>query len=102
MSRNKGSWLADIGLGLAGFALLFFLLFRGTLVDASTATKALAEQGYENIQVLKKNWFFITAHGCARSDAAKFLIKAKNLAKKDVEMSVCVSWPFKGVTMRID
>lgn len=81
---------------------VFFAIFRGIFVDSAIAKRALEKQGYENIEILDKDWLFIGVRGCDGRDAAKFEVKATNSAKKSVEVNVCVGWPFKGATIRTD
>lgn len=103
MSRNqKGFTLIELLIVLAIIGILFFALFRGTFVDADVATRSLEKQGYENIQILEKDWFLVGVRGCGQQDAAKFVVRATNPAKKTVEVNVCVGWPFKGATIRTD
>ncbi len=103
MSHNqKGFTLIEVAIVLAIIAILFFSLFRGTFVSPDIATRALEKQGYENIQILEKNWFLVGVRGCDGKDAAKFVAKVTNPAKKSVEVNVCVGWPFKGATIRTD
>ena len=102
MSRNqKGFALIELCTVLVCLAMMF-ALFRGTFVSSEIATRALEKQGYENIQILEKDWFLVGVRGCDGMDAAKFVVKATNPAKKIVEVNVCVGGPFKGATIRTD
>lgn len=87
---------------LATVFALFFVLFRGIFTDESAAMRALGKQGYTEVQVTGKQWFMVTLRGCGRSDAAKFTVQAKNPRGQEVEVFVCVGWPFKGSTIRTD
>ena len=77
-------------------------IFRGLFVDQLIAVRALEKQGYENIQISEKDWFIVGLRGCDGKDAAKFVARATNSLKKEVELNVCVGWPFKGATIRTD
>lgn len=87
---------------MAVLTILFLTFFRGIFVDSDRATRALKKQGYENVQILEKNWFVVGLRGCDEKDAAKFVARATNPAGKIVEVNVCVGWPFKGATVRTD
>jgi len=75
-------------------------LFRGTLADKHLAVHALEDQGFENIEITDKAWFFVGLRGCDGHDAARFTAQATNVRGKTVETYVCTGWPFKGATIR--
>lgn len=102
MLRNqKGFTLLEL-INVIVICIVLLAFFRGILVDESIATRALEKRGYEDVQVLKKDWFLVGVRGCEGTDAAKFVVRATNPAKKTVEVNVCVGWPFKGATLRTD
>ena len=79
--------------------LIVLLLFAGLLIDQPIAIKALENQGFTNVRITDKQWFLVVMRGCG-SDAAKFTARAKNPIQQEVEIFVCVGWPFKGATVR--
>lgn len=81
-------------------AALFLVFFRGAFVDKAEAVKALETQGYSNVQITSEAWLLVGVRGCAEQDAAKFSARATNPAGRQVELFVCVGWPFKGATVR--
>lgn len=72
---------------------------RGTFVEDSEAVQALETQGYSNVKINSYHWFMVTLRGCGQ-DAALFKTTATNPAGKNVDINVCVGWPFKGATIR--
>lgn len=84
------------------FFLVFASMFRGIFLDPSLATQALESQGYTQVEVIKKSWFFVSLRGCGRYDAAMFTVKAANPAKGTVVLTVCTNWPIGTTTLRID
>lgn len=80
--------------------LMIFLLTLGKFVDESTAIRALEKQGYSNIEVVDKDIWFVSLRGCGDEDVAKFDAVATNPAGKEVDVFVCIGWPFKGATVR--
>lgn len=72
----------------------------GVLVDNSEAVNALSNQGFSDIKITDKSVMFMSWRGCSESDAAKFDATAKNALGKQVNVYVCVGWPFKGATIR--
>lgn len=103
MSRNQnGFTLIEVALSLTIIVILFFVFFRGFFVNSDIAARALEKQGYEDVQIMEKAWLLIGLRGCDGKDAAKFVAKVTNPAKKSAEVYVCVGWPFKGATIRTD
>lgn len=80
--------------------LILSTLFGGIFVKDQVATKCLEVQGYSNIQVLDKAWFFIPMRGGDRGDSARFHLKATNPTGQEVELYVFSGWLFKGATIR--
>mgnify|MGYP001588828673 CR=1 FL=1 len=79
--------------------LIMVSVFSGLFVNQSVAVKALENQGFSNIRVIDKQWFLVGLRGCGK-DAAKFIAHAANPIGREVEVFVCVGWPFKGATVR--
>lgn len=75
-------------------------LCRGMLVDESKAVRHLQTLGFSNIEITDKSWLFVPFLGCSEKDAAKFTANATNPAGGNVQVEVCVGWPFKGATLR--
>ena len=74
-------------------------LFSGIFIGEQIAVRALENQGFTNVRIVDKQWFLVGMRGCGR-DAAKFTARAVNPAQREVDIFVCVGWPFKGVTVR--
>ncbi|HPN96445.1 MAG TPA: hypothetical protein PLK35_01630 [Candidatus Moranbacteria bacterium] len=105
MSRNeKGQWVGVLMILLSVLLMIFTLcsFFFGIFVKPDIAIRALEKQGYENVQILEKEWLFVYFRGCSGSDNAMFKAKATNPAKRETDVIVCVGWPFKSATIRTD
>ncbi|MDP3778616.1 MAG: hypothetical protein Q8R30_01030 [bacterium] len=74
-------------------------LFSGLFIGEQIAIRALENQGFANVRIVDKQWFLVGMRGCGR-DAAKFTARAVNPAQREVDIFVCVGWPFKGATVR--
>lgn len=80
--------------------LVVFSECRGVFItNDDVAVRALENQGFTNIRVVDGEWFFVGLRGCG-SDAKKITARAVNLLQKEVNIFVCVGWPFKGATVR--
>ena len=95
---NKKNLLVILYLLLV-VGLLFVATFRGLWVDESAAARALETQGYSDVQITDYKWFVVGMRGCG-GDAARFDATATNPAGNQVQLFVCVGWPFKGSTVR--
>lgn len=78
---------------------IFIGLLSGLLTHESSAIEALENQGFSNIWITDKQWFFVLLRGCW-FDSVKFTAHAVNPAYKDVEIFVCIGWPFRGATVK--
>jgi hypothetical protein len=100
MSRRPES---IIGICIAYFILPIGLTTcissRGVLTEKTQAVAALEAQGYEDIEIVDKAWFFVGFRGCG-NDAARYTANVTNPRGKKVQVYVCVGWPFKGSTVR--
>ncbi len=81
-------------------AIIGLSIGRGIFVDESVAARALENQGFSEVNIVEKHWFFVGFRGCDSGDAAQFVVRCKNPANKEVEVFVCSGWPFKGSTIR--
>jgi len=100
--KNKGFTLIELLNTVAIIIIIFLVFFRGIFVDPNIAKRSLEIQGYKNVQVTNKAVFFIEFRGCGDDDASKISLSAKNPANQDVDIDVCVGWPFKGATIRTE
>lgn len=65
------------------------------------AVRSLETQGYSDVRVVSREpWWPQVLGGCGESDAVAVRARAKNAAGREVEVTVCGSWPFKGATVR--
>lgn len=103
MTRYKsyGSSDGSFVVLLVVFAIiaLAFGCGRGVLVNENVAVRTLESQGYTDIHVTDHSWFAIGWRGCDEKDAARFTVRAKNPAGKEVTVYVC-SGLLKGGTIR--
>lgn len=102
----QGDWKMDRGFPWHEIVICFLVVvlimvgvFGGLFVGQSVAVKALENQGFSNIRITDKQWFLVGMRGCG-SDSVKFTAHAVNPAHREVEIFVCVGWPFKGATVR--
>ena len=72
----------------------------GALVSEEGVAKSVEKQGYRDVQIVSKHIFFVGWRGCGKDDEAAFKVTATNPAGQRVDLTVCVGWPFKGVTIR--
>jgi prepilin-type N-terminal cleavage/methylation domain-containing protein len=101
-NHDKGFTLIEVFIVMAIVLIIFFASFQGFLVDNSIAVRALEKQGFQQVEITDRSIFFVRFQGCGGSDAVKFSATALNPIGKKVEVFVCVSWPFKGATIRTD
>ncbi|MBI2625345.1 MAG: hypothetical protein HYW70_03360 [Candidatus Nealsonbacteria bacterium] len=80
--------------------ILAFGTLPGLFADEQKAIDILEKQGFSNIKIVNKDWVFVALVGCGQGDAAMFTAQATNPIGKNVEIKVCVGWPFKGATIR--
>lgn len=85
---------------ILGVTIILGSLFGGLMVNKEVAIKAAQIQGFTNIKVLDKAWFFIPLRGGDRGDSARFLVEATNPAGATVQFYVFSGWLFKGATIR--
>lgn len=97
--RSSGSLPVIVYLSLM-VVVVFLSMQRGSCADEEQAIRAAENFGFSEVEVLDKSIWFIGFKGCSSSDAALFEVRARNPAGKEVEVGVCVGWPFKGATMR--
>ena len=75
---------------------------RGACVESEQAIRAMENMGFSDVKVIDKSIWFVGFRGCSSHDGAMFMARGINPADKEVEVSVCVGWPFKGATVRSD
>ena len=80
--------------------VLFLSCCRGIFVNEDVATRALETQGFSEIQIVDKDWLFVSLRGGGREDAVRFTAIATNPVGKQVKVFVFAGWPFKGATIR--
>ena len=73
---------------------------RGSCADSKQAIRAMENMGFSEVEVIDKSIWFVGFRGCSSHDGALFTARGINPAGKEVEVSVCVGWPFKGATVR--
>ncbi len=101
MRSSDGLYGLVVLLFVAVFIVLFTLaLIRGVFVGENAAIRALETQGYSEVRIVDKDIWFVGMRGCGDEDAAKFDAVAINPAGNEVDVFVCVGWPFKGATVR--
>jgi hypothetical protein len=80
--------------------VVFFISPAGIWVSESTATRALENQGFSNVQIVGRKWFMVNWRGCSNGDNVRFDATAKNPAGRQVQISVCSRLWTKGATVR--
>jgi hypothetical protein len=80
--------------------IAIFWIGRGMCVSEDTAVQALETQGFSNVKVTHKAYFFISCRGGSEDDDVMFTCNATNPAGKEVTVYVFAGWPFKGATVR--
>lgn len=87
-------FLAFIAFAAAGMAGC------GSLASQGSVESLLQNQGFTNIEVTKREVWFVDLKGCGKDDVALFTAKATNPIGTPVTVEVCEGWPFKGATIR--
>jgi len=80
--------------------LVILAALPGYFMDDSRAVGLLEKQGFSDIKLKSKDWLFVSVFGCGSDDNVKFTFDATNPVGKQVQVEVCVGWPFKGATLR--
>jgi len=100
-SRNYESPLSVL-VYLIAFVLVYVVaIVIAAMVPEDRAVRTMEAQAFDKVLVVEKNIFFIGWRGCSGHDAARFVVRAKNSAGKDVTVYVCAGY-FKGGTIRVD
>jgi len=99
MKKKKGLALIEVLL-LIWILIMIASLWRGYLVNDDFAVKALENHGFSNVEVVDRGVFLVGFRGGSASDAVIFRTRAINSIGKEVKISVCAGWPFKGATIR--
>lgn len=94
---NRGAW---VKLGLILAFLLFVTCVCGRFASENTANNLLQTSGFTNIRLVDRDPYFVGFKGCGKGDLAIFTYEATNPVGKNVNVSVCQGWPFKGATIR--
>lgn len=101
MYRKNDRLLFNVAYAVVMLLTILLLTFRGFMADEGDAKKALETAGYSYVHVIDRNNWMVWINGCGGSDAVAFHAKAKNPAGRDVKVMVCMGWPFKGSTVRM-
>lgn len=81
--------------GILFMAAPFFLLTEADAVEAARV------HGFTEAQVRDVDRFFVDWSGCSSDDVAAFHLTAINPNDEQVDITVCMGWPFKGATVRV-
>ena len=85
---------------LVVFTVAFLVAtFSGALVSQEVAIRAAEVQGFSDIRITDHSYAWVGVRGCDGADAARFTVRGKNAAGKEVEFYVCTGF-FKGGTIR--
>ena len=91
-----------------GFLLVagFFTLYlgwqpiAGHFVGNDIAVKALEIEGFTNVKIVSKDYWWVNFKGGDTEDDVMFTAQATNAIGKQVIVHVYVGWPWKGATIR--
>lgn len=89
-----------ITIAVVVLVLLLVLAPTGLMVPDSKAVRALETQGFSDIKITERAWYFIGMRGGDKSDSVRFTATATNPAGKKVQVYVFSGWLFKGATIR--
>jgi hypothetical protein len=105
--NDKGSPFQN-RLALIAFTLIAISIFvyyaggvGGRLASESNAVKALTTEGFSHVKLVDRHVYLVQFQGCGKSDSARFDFTATNPVGREVSVSVCEGWLFKGATIRI-
>jgi len=79
--------------------LLMLVVSCGLAVKDEATIRAVENQGYSNVTIIKKHIIFPDFCGCSKDDAAAYEMTATNPANKQVNIIACAGI-LKGVTVR--
>lgn len=82
------------------FLIYLFTWGQGIMVSKTSAIKALENDGFSNITILKKQWHFINIRGGSDGDDVRFTAEATNPAGKKVTVYVFSGWPWKAASIK--
>jgi hypothetical protein len=83
-------------------ATTFMISCRGIFVSEDAATRALRAQGFADVVITRRSHLLMGCSGCDGHDATRFDAVATNPRGEKTKVYVCVSWPFKGSTVRVE
>lgn len=70
-------------------------------IEPDAAVRALEAQGFVEIELKEKTYWWVSFRGCGSSDSVKFEFAAYNVRGNPVNVIVCDGW-FKGATVRFE
>ncbi|OGZ12684.1 MAG: hypothetical protein A3C93_06280 [Candidatus Lloydbacteria bacterium RIFCSPHIGHO2_02_FULL_54_17] len=100
-SKMRGESELSLLAYLIVFVIVLIIEFGfGMMVSEKSAIEAARVNGFGDIKVTDKAIVFMSWRGCSSADDARFTVEATNSRGERVEFYVCVSWLFKGSTIR--
>lgn len=101
MKKQQGFTLSELLITIM-IIITLSSLFRGILVDDTAAIVAFQKQGFQDVQITDSSWALVGFRGCAKGDSKKVTAMVTNPRGERVQIFICLSWPFKGATIRTD
>jgi hypothetical protein len=103
--RLAGLRLAkNLVLAVIGFFTILWLisLFVPQGPSIESATRAIEDHGYSNVENVQQHWLGShLTYGCDSKDAYAFTASAINPAGRRVNLTACTGYYFKGYTIRM-
>jgi len=78
------------------------MLIHGIFNVDESAIRTARAMGYDNVQVTDHAWFAVGWRGCEVTDASRFRLEAINPSGVRTKIEVCMGWPFKNGTIRVN
>ena len=99
--NRKGISITEMLITITIVLVIAFIVSpAGMWVPEKTAITALETQGFSRVKIIDRKWFMVSWRGCSKGDDVRFDASALNPAGKEIQISVCSGWFFKGATVR--
>ena len=100
--KQKGFTVAELLIVVTVICALLFVVFSLFSEEGEGSAISAAEaSGFQNVKVLETyRWAFAHFHGCSDRDWKATIVTATNPLGKNVTLTVCEGFWFKGATIR--
>ena len=85
--------MSDLFFAMLSIFLVVLVGIRGVCVEDTVARDALAREGFTNVRVTDRAFFFVGFRGCDITEAVRIIVVATDPRGVDVPVYVCAGWP---------